>query len=695
MVFAGPSVSWTLTSPSKMGHLTPLIPLYPDLWTRITELLPLESVLKLLKLGNAQLTSMLLANVQRLHWHYPNRVVDFEAFLRMSQSFTALKEIDIRKEMYTALVKSPLEPLALPRNLTSLSVSLSEVYTLLVPLKLSTMVPGLVSLSLEGAYSSFQFKFEDLDLPAHLETLSLCVPYPKPTLNPDFISKLPRSLLGLTLHYSVARKDLSELDNATYDWPPSLTQCNLECDAVTVERLPRTVTDLRLRVVGRAPETTFPQNNHKGFVASSASFIFPWRRFFPRLTSLVLSIHAQQPFIPVLSTIVLDTELDSAMVSDFIASGFWDVPSLQHMRGGSKEAYPTYTLLSTPQHDETQFINELAKVAPFISNTVFDDVIGSMELLSRIPTALDVATEGPFPRHLTLPKSVQSLVVEGDVPISALPPNLKKLVCQTLVGSEEDGSVAPHDAFPEGLQDLGAAYCLLRIDLVSILPKSLTFIALRIDSPPSWNLLAERLSSLKTLRVALAGQWACDQPLSPVSSKILKEFALDVTMDQRMGEEQRYGEFLRALPPNLASLHLSGWWHVSVMALLPRALTGLFIESAFHWTPEMEPYPEAVGMSPEDLLRCLSPCLGELRLTGMAANRPGVTKVTYPCLQMVQHLPRSLYSLRTLGVFEINGGDDGPTTESIVALLPPKMVSCSLEFTRFKLEDLHPSGFLL
>lgn len=677
------------------------VPIYPDIWACITEFLPWGSIRKLLAVGNEHLSSVVFSSVRYVYRDQPAHFLDLGALMSQVKRFTVLKELDIRTSLFATLVKRPIEPFELPRNLSSLSFHVDEIFSLVVPLKLSELLPGLISLELAGFSNNLKFEFEDLDLPPALESLTILTWAICPRLHPAFVAKLPRTLLRLALRCDAAWASPtwreSSPPNPTFDWP-SLTHADLTCQGLTLEYLPRTLSSLKIVMWSGTATTKFPQDCSNTLVSPFGT-IFPWRRFFPRMTSIDVSSTTIRPLYPILATIVLDTVLDSETVDNFIASGFWNQPSLQHFKGRvSDEAYPTFKTIKIPHMGDTGRLTEqFNSVAPFIKTTDFPHSAGTLKFLSLLEGTKKMILHDSLVGNTALSKSVTSLSCREMVTVSLLPPHLKSLLCVGLYVKDKDSQDGNHDALPESLTSLELIGTSLPIVLANAALSNLRVVSFNIDAPQNWETIAEHLVCLENLTLNFTDKWVCDHPLRPMASKVLtilelnSPFSLDLQdLKPKMGELFSKPSIF---PLSLTSLELGGEWHGSVLALLPRNLKKLEIKSRFDWSTKFKPYPEALGMSHEDLLRCLSPKLEILILFG-----PVFPTSPNPSVRLVEYLPRSLNIFTCSGLFdklELHPFQELKSLElGSRPLLPPNLAKCTIDMLTVPQEYLHPFGRL-
>lgn len=682
-----------------MGSLSPILWLYPDIWTRITELLHLEAILKLFKLGNTQLSAIVRPSIHRVFWSEASHVLDVEAFLRHCGHLPSLREIAVSPTGSTALVKRPSAPLAFPSTLTSLYLSFEGAFSLVAPLKLSELLPGLVSLRLEGWTHHCKFEFEDFDIPPLLECLQLLPWLHSPELRSEFVSRLPRKLLKLELRCKMTHG--SSETPLVFDWPPSLEHCDLASEGTLVlEHLPRTVTYLQAQNSGsQITSTTFPQPKlelEERLDFPGAVLVFPWRRFFPRLQTLALRSPRSGTLAlsPLLSTIVLDMALDTLTVDRFIESGFWNVESLRHIKGTWKDPFPTFKSITLPtkvwELPETVLVEQFKALAPHLTNTEFPRFRGPLTVARFLPRLSSITMFQDITGEPILLPSVLTITGADEVCLASLSPTLTHLHCKAVIPGPS-GSIG---ALPPKLTYLHLQQEPLPDVLHSMLPVTLTTLHIHLSSTQHWALIAERLVLLKDLAVTLHPLWSCESALTPISSSCLKRFALmcENSFDSPP-EKPHLVEFFSSpsiFPPSLKDLSLfESSWHASILAAIPPNLHRLSIVG-FFWQsrryPNIVPYPEGLDLSKEELLDRLSPRLEDLRLSGLFSTSE---ETALPSIKLVKHLPHSLRSVEAYCIFSV----DIPE-EEVLPLLPRHITNCGIESVSPKPKQLRPTGYL-
>lgn len=696
----------------------PITLLYGDIWVSIADLLNLRSILNLLSAGNAQLAAVVRQSVHRAVWKQDGPYLDIDAFFRTCKQFksaseglSSLKEIRIEPTELEIAVKTPLLPLFLPPTLTCLSLIFTGAISMIIPLKLSALLPQLVSLSLGGTHNG-DLELEDLDLPIFLENLVFNPQGPGfPSISPKSIASLPRTLQSLSIY---ANRTYGSSESArpldeTFEWPSSLTELELVSITgnVTIEHLPRTLTSLDISNCSLI-DTDFPRTTGGGttFPRSNGKIVFPWRRFFPKLRNLKLpelEASTSLDLALLLRTVLLDDAISSELVDTFIASGFWDVSTLRHFQtaeGRAREPYPSYASLQLPKRvldslPEAFIEEELETLAPHLTNTDLVNISVTLATAAHLKATSMISVsdyELEFP-GARLSNAVKTLCTPGKLLISNLPPSITHLICGQIIGTGENGAFGSSDALPPRLETLEFRYIAPHSDLMHMLPRTLVHLTVLIQAPHEWNTIAEELVNLTHLEVILLAPWSCSQTLSRVAAPHLTQFhltlhsRLDYTLDRPKMDEFFTGQIF---PPSLRGLKLahkySSPWHLSVLAVLPPNLTSLEIDN-LTWSPSQEvpilPYPEAIGMSIADLLKCLSPTLASLTFNGDGRDR-------WPPSPLIELLPRSITSIELYDVFDTSDVPEG----TLDAKLPPYAIRGNFGSFAVLPQDIRPTGFL-
>lgn len=663
----------------------PILRLYPDLWASLFAFLDFGSIFNLIRIGNVQLSSTVRHNVHRIDpATSDDAVLNLEALLQCVARFESIKELTITPSDRIH-VKRPLLPLDFPITLTSLSLHFDGVFSVITQLPLSTLLPNLITLDLEGVNNLPDVALKSIDFPPKLETLKLLSWENSLIGSLESISELPRTLTTLGIHAPEKFCPEQGAILSSYPWPPRLVNLRLTVydGSFSAEYLPRTVT--KMKVVG-ALETAYPRSN--------GNSVFPWRRFFPALTSLQTSgsyLHTRSFW----RTLLFDAGhihnpiLDATEVDNFISSGVWDLPSLRH-----PASYPAYTTVRTSHFNKLVFTcqeKEINFLSPWLQSIDLGHFNGSYAQYKSMASALRstrfLIIAGEIEKGQTIPSHVTTLVVPArPVTLSSLSPSLTTLDCGGIEGGGADGSYMPGDAFPPKLNYLNAARnsTPTPLEFASLIPTTMTDLNVMLDSPKSWDVIAERLVSLERLYFSVTCPWpTSNPPLARIASKRLSSVTL-IQHPTFWSEKPRLAEFFPTtdpfspsalFPPTMMDLTLEGMWHASVSTILPRNLKFLSIDK-FAWGDHLDSiaaYPEATGMSNAELIQALPANLRSLSLQGPFAE---MVAPHFEDLALVQFLPQSLTYLCETNVFNSFLASSGE--EEITKLLPKNLLTCSL-----------------
>lgn len=658
---------------------SPILRLSVDVWSLVADFLDFESVLNLISIGNAQVSTTVGRSVRRVWWLPSGPVLDFESFLRVIHRLGAIQEVDMNDNAISTAIKKPVEPLIFPPTLTSLFMRSDCVFDLISGLDLASQLPQLRSLSFMGAGSPY-FQLEDISIPPKLETLLL---RHWATLNPikaAWISSLPRSLTSLSVK-AVWDSTIPKNDNQIPPilWPPSLAKLELP-DYYTgvLEHLPRTLTSLAIQPVDST--TQFP---------TTGRMVFPWRRFFPRLHTLQIPYFGYELFDVdlLLRTILVADALGASEVDTFMASGFWGVPSLSHIEHPTNEPYPPFQLIGLPTTTTSEIgndIEELSSLLPYLTHTNVDEFCGPSKAIALLHATKTVQLEDTTDEERDIfstfrfPPSVTN-VFGQTVRASSFTPQLLTINSIHLLGSGEHSEFVPGDVFPPKLSTLST---LFRIpdNALSVTPVSLTALTMPIYHRSEWELIAERLVNLTQLDARLQAEWPDsfidnDGPLLPFASTCLETVMIDYNDQENPAGTPKLKEILSEpiFPPSLTSLSLdTGCWHVSLLALLPRNLKAFSVDS-FVWEMDqssmLTPYPEAAGMSHEDLIKSLPSRLSTFSIFSAVDGDPR------PKFEILRFLPRTIVSLKMPDIFDVTDRDN----HEYQGNLPPYLTNGTIE----------------
>lgn len=696
---------------------SPILRLYQEIWTSILDLLDTKAVLNLFETGNRQLISNMRHSVHRAIWQKDGSpFLDLDPFFKTckrlssaEEAIFSLKTMVIAPRERSIVVKRPSEALYLPSTLTSLTMHFDAVFSLVQHVKLSEMLPNLLHLSLKGNQAA-PFDCLDLDLPPRLESLTIAPPTPIALISREWVASLPRTLASLSVCaiWGQPANGLAEppIEHLPVSWPPSLSHLRF---AVTgrfaIEHFPRTLTSLRMHTY-LCLETSFQ-------VAPDGRKTFPWRRFFPHLSSIKLPRLTSQNSLfdldLLIRTLVLDDVLGDANVETFIASGFWDLPSLRHFQtpeGRAEHPYPLFKSLELDPHTvagllPVVFENDIQTLSPLLDSADFGSLRSrsSLELPSLLKATseleLDMNPEGV--NQISLSPSVKSLSV-WRTHVSNISPYLTSLRTNTFVGTGVNGVLLPNEInWPSNLTILDLQWDPKPLHLISALPVTITDLAIPLCEVEGWTLIAERLVNLRKLDLLLCAGWASADPLTPISSPYLDSFAVRFINGCEPLEGRAIGlEFFEPspFPPTLRTLsvkhqHTFRVFNASIIAVVPRQLTALAIHMTV-WDSEpreeddgpMESY--SATTNPEELMKALPPNLTQLNLRGVRRRSAGASP------EILRHLPRSITKLEVFNMLDMSNATD----TSLADILPPYTYQGSVESHTFSPSVLRPTGFL-
>lgn len=650
----------------------PLLQLYSDIWTHITDLLDIEDLRKLLCTGNPTLQSLLKRSTRSLNCLWKStRSVDLDRLLTLSNQLECLESVSFDCIYQTIWMKKSSQELILPRTLTSLSLKLSHTADRLLCCDLASQVPNLKKLSLTGAVSR-SLRVGSFELPSTLEELCLHVHNGAISIMEGDLERLPRALVDLRLapvYEMVVRKST--------EWPPHLTflQINASSCKIDIDTLPRTLTSLQVDD-SRGLKTKF----------ASEDVEFPWRLYFPRLVRLVVS-----PSEPMSSNFFASLLLDDVVPHENFVETWHTDPSLPDLAlaPSSKAAYPLLQLFSGPTpFDHPSFTLESVKrLAPLLTSLnmwVTDEM--PLTFLEFFPSLKTLTRDEDLPKGIKLPPSIVDLDCKK-VYIQDLPPHLHTLRCTSLIGIEqEDGSTTLDGChLPQSLEYLFYLKNVLPLAIARMLPPKILTCCVDLGTVEGvqrpgevWHELATRLPSLTNLVLDIR-DWDFE-PLTPLSSTNCDTLSLQFA--DGFGFEAtrpRLNEFFNAFPAGqLKSLDLhSGTtkWPLAMIPELPQSLTELRIWSASWISTTKEEFPLGHSMSPEELIAALPPTLGLLFLMG----ENGDAKETPKDAEVLTHLPHNLGFILSSDLFkapELNDDDAKVSwARGLAKRLPPNLSS--------------------
>lgn len=670
-----------------MDSSRPILRLYSDAWTHIVFFLDLRHIYNLTLLGNPTLTYNVTRSVRNACQANIAPLLDVEALFHFCRQLTSLESATFKHSVSGCVVKRPMAPLKLPSTLTFLDLNFSPVIHLIQPIKLSETVPGLLSLRLSCARISAEHQLADFDLPKSLRELSIIskTHMSQITLTSEAIASLPRGLTSLSLSWGSIGKDVPNPDNGitSYEWPLSLSSCTLTSfsSIIKIEHLPRTVSCLNL----------FQQDVETSFGLDLSEF--PWRAFFPRLTTLYLTETADPDYSRLLHAILMKSTFDSQDTESFIASSFWSLPSLFDP---STNVFPALEFLRLPSgfwdYENDAHSEELA---PYLKLLMLAIIDASADTVKRFKGASEAFYNEPTSMsYPPLPSSVK-ILYGATVNVNLLNASLSALRCTNICGKYPGQLYRFNQGdLPENLQSLSLSYHAGT--LLPFLPTSLMSCTLPLRSNDQWDLVVSRLVFLRELIVTVDGQWDWHEPLHPIASSSFDTLHFspenappaDIPMLRQLFPPK---ESLHppVLPPSLTTLHILGGAHdLSLLAMIPHQVRSLVIDQLAWNLPNANivPFPEASELSPVELMRSLPRNLRSLNLATHGSLPKGSR---LDAAEMLGELPRSLLSFTDQGVLFVNKVLDGTwdgKLQRLIELAPPLLLRCNvaggLELTR-------------
>lgn len=653
--------------------LAPLLLLYSDLWTPITALLDIVDVRRLLCTGNSLLISRLRRSTKSLSCTWKSTsAIDLDRLLELSNQLECLESFSFDCILQTIWMKKSPQVLVLPCSLTSLRLKLSHSMDRISECQLSSQTPNLRILELSGSTSQ-DFRLTQLNLPPRLEELGLRMSSHVFRILEGDLASLPKTLVKLLLSnvYELEVKHSSE-------WPPSLhsLQMNARGCQIEIDTLPRTLNSLYLEDTASL-RTKF----------SSVDVEFPWRLYFPRLVSLVIS-----PSESLAPNFFHSMLMDNAVPHEKFVENWFTSPALPDLAlaPSPNVEYPKLQVYWGPIPFQSDFSSEsLKQLAPLLTSLDMWAVDSEMplsfwEFFPSLKALSSNTTD--FPKGFKPPQSLSELECNS-VYIQDLPPKLHTLRCCSLIGVEQEDGSTTFDGckLPQGLEYFFLVDNILPLQLARILPSGLRTccIDLGTDSESHspleiWNELTGRLTSLGHL-VLEVREWNETEVGfigSTRSTSMSLQFHDGFTFPST---HPRLGQFFNSFAAGmLQSLDLySGAvkWPFALVPALPKSLTelrmwGITWESTTH-----EEFPLGHSMSPEELIDSLPPKLTLLFLLG---EQGGTTK----SLELLSHLPKNLGFLLTSHLFsapEFEGGaGESEWTLNLAKRLPPNLSSLFL-----------------
>lgn len=509
----------------------PILRLYGDHWTSISFFLDATSVQSLLCVGSPRLVSLLTRSVRHMALGGYLAYLDYNRIFAAFSRFTAIEKISIEPSMDIIRAKFIRGRLLLPNTLTALSVKATGVAHDFAydKLNLAILTPHLKHLHLEGGYPGSTIGLKDFLLPSGLQTFNLSLSPKMLLLEKGEIDTLPKGLTSLALTIGL----WPEFDK--YEWPLSLTALTLENldGEVRIESLPRTLHEFISR--GTIEWVTAYQSPDEGEVCRKEKVHFPWREFFPYLQVFEIYPIAVLDTSNLLRSFIKSDPLDRTSTLKFISSSYWDLPSLR----SDTPVTTTFKRLWIPNmfantvEDQAHLERELQELAPLLATTKFwtyPDL--PVAMLKYLPSANSMLLIEDTKETDQLSLGARDIYGSTHkVHLSILPSGVRDLQCGGIITNSADGATKEASTaaikFPPHLTSLEVTDAL-SVPLLSILPTTLTSVALYLCQPEEWNLVAERLISLVSLRINLK-HWVC--PRATKLARIASTYPLKLSID--------------------------------------------------------------------------------------------------------------------------------------------------------------------
>ena len=659
-----PSSPTTLSSQDA-----PILRLYHDLWLHLCHYLDARSLANLIFTGNPTIASHVVRNTRSTRFHGGGLIWNLKPLLNFSKRFQSIQELIISTKQMTCLALKPNTTLTLPPTLTTLDLSFYGIFSAIQPIRLSQAVPVLTRLSLDNHGSRKPHMLSDFDLPLSLQTLCLECNPDVLGLTPQGIAQLPRTLADLSMAY-LSHDQEHERQGVkhrfdSYLWPLSLTSCRLRSDHTNLrlEHLPRTVT--RLDISRHIEQETLSGQ----FELSH----FPWRVFFPRLRNISLPNQDSRTSLSGhLQSLIMPRFMDETKVESFMNSGFWLLSD--ELGPIWKDTYPTYERIKMPnwQLCSQQVEEDLEILAPYLKRTSIPGIPYENKLyklfspLKKVKFSYGTSQgDEPFPSGTRTLHSVWPYVHAALVPSSVTTLNVGNLIGS---GLSKDQRCLEGD-LPVSLLSLTmGGDCSL--DWLSIIPRTLTHLSVKLSSASEWDLLATRLVSLSKLKVLLSVSWNRYDPLMCFMSQQLG--SLTITQSRQSDippAEPSLHQFFPnppIFPPSLTRLFLkTDTVLASILPKLPRSLTKIKI-SSFAWTSE----EETEKISPQAAIQGLPPNLRILEFISTPDDWDNSKSVSW---EVLRELPRSILSFKENDHFQFPPSTD-LQGETFINTMPPYLV---------------------
>lgn len=493
------------------------------------------------------------------------------------------------------------------------------------------------------------------------------------------VLELPRSITTLALRTKAL------LVFTKYCWPPQLQSFELDTgnNPVVLEHLPRTVTHLAVKSLAVA-RTHYTDGRGDG------EFIFPFRCFFPFLSSLILNIKVPGDIEPLFRSIVSPTACNTALVEEFISNKFWSLPGLEYV---AHRSYPLLRHLETSKNTiSSSMVSEMRSLTPYFTELGFLDSFQQpslpTEILRCLPSLATYKTLGTSIAQLSdllcLPKLTRLAVLSIPIAIAKSFTSLEHLRAVQLKADENSIHEVP---WPSTLRTLHIDCTYPNGLLPTSLPSYLTYLDIYMRSGDEWSAAVTSLFCLETLKIMLSapGEWMqCDQLAAVASIRLRSLYLYFASSLEHPTSKPFLDEFLGStstLPPSLTHLDIAVAVRsgvlipLTVIPSLPRQLRSLSLSTLIVWSSSQYTVDASVvDMSPAELLSSLPPQLEKLYLW----QRYGTPFVSYKLLGC---LPKSLTSYVQHG----RGLFSGPVEHSLWEAVMPRNV-IELEI-RYEIEE--------
>lgn len=633
-------------------------------------LLCFEDVKSLLLVGDPHIAKVLGSTVTKIELRNYLPYLDLEKLLTALRTCHRITSLIFQptKDVYRLLKPlSPLQPHHFPPNLTKLFCEVSHSLDyFLVSHDLATLAPGLLELDLAGKMSEV-LSLSDLKFPSKLMRLRLIGSSIK-VEDERQIARLPRSLTFLSMRMD----DLPPITGKV--WPPELLTLHLKGmpELITIEHLPRSLTDLYLAPTGPASTSFKPAAN------SGEEFSFPWRRFFPALISIDLNGVISGSKLKLLESLVMPDAYDASEVDNFLTRGFWSCPQLDTAPTSDYALFERITL-----YGEILNLEEVLRaLAPYLTK-----VIELSLAPNEIPFAaycylpsITIASSAVAP-HLTLPEEsaltyfTELTLHRPDFSVVERQKSLRRLRLREFADLDANQSALDAANWPTTLRNLASMMDFSSTALLQ-LPSTLTSFNGKITERSQWSALATHSVCLRTLEIWLDRNNWCrtTEALAPIASKVLESLAVNTVSECPHSYPEPYmHEFFKnpsTLPPSLVELHLgaNSILHsipLTVIPSLPRQLLRLSMKTSVAWiNPRYKTDPHVASMTPSELLASLPRGLKALELQ------------LYERTEGSRQSVSALASLPNLHSFIQRGLFTAPTEanmEEILAYLPPNL----------------------